>query len=166
MSGANPDSPGMDIQASIEQVAGILVREGLQFGTHCSGDSYRLIFGRDAVFVHFVSSGEHVRVAVTAPVLQHIEDDGPGACVATSRLNELNLEHRFVKWTYESGLLLATVDLLGDHLHSAELLNAVYALAALAEEVGDELEDETGGWRYDDVMACEADEEELEVEDE
>jgi hypothetical protein len=151
----------MDIQASIEQVAGILVREKLAFQTHDDGCSYRLLFGEDAVFIHFSAWHDRIRVYLTAPALQDIDPAEAGGAVVVAKLNELNRSHRFAKWLFDDGTLLAVHDLLGDDLQKSELLNAVYALASAATAVAEELADETGGIRYAEACGIE-----LEVEDE
>jgi hypothetical protein len=107
------------------------------------------------VFIHFDRWGDGVRVFVTAPALQQVDPDGAGAAVVTARLNELNRRHRFAKWLFDDGTLLAVHDLLGDHLHRDELLNAVYSLAGAAQDAADELAEDSGGLRYGDLVEVE-----------
>jgi hypothetical protein len=143
----------MDLQASIEQVAGILVRGGLHFDTHDDGDSYRLLFGQDAVFVHFDCVGDHVRVLLTSPALQELDPEDAGYAVLLNELNDLNASHRFVKWLIDDGTtLLGVHDLLGDTLQAPELLNAVYAMAGAANGAAERFADATGGRRYADAV--------------
>ena len=142
----------MDLDASIEQVAGILVREDLKFQMASDGGGYRLLFGSAAVFISFMPWREGVSITVSAPVLQDIDPSAPGAAVALNRLNELNLNHRFIKFVFDDGALMAIYDLLGDRLQAAELLNAVYVVAAAADHLDDELIDEIGGKRFEDVL--------------
>jgi len=142
----------MDVQTSIEQVAGILFREELSFQTHPEGDGYRLLFGSAAVFIAFADWQDGVAITVTSPVLQDIDPEGPGAALALNRLNELNRSHRFVKFVFDDGTLLAVCDLLGDSLQARELLNAVYVVAAAADSLDDPLLDDIGGKRYEDIL--------------
>ena len=142
----------MDIDASIEQVAGILVREDLKFQMAADGGGYRLLFGSTAVFVNFMPWREGVSITVSAPILQDIDPAAPGAAVALNRLNELNMNHRFIKFVFDDGALMAIYDLLGDRLQAAELLNAVYVVAAAADHLDDALIDEIGGKRFEDVL--------------
>ena len=142
----------MDIDASIEQVAGILVREELKFQTAPDGAGYRLLFGSTAVFINFMTWRDGVSITVSAPILQDIDPGAPGAAIALNRLNELNMNHRFIKFVFDEGALMAIYDLLGDRLQAAELLNAVYVVAAAADHLDDELIDEIGGKRFEDVM--------------
>ena len=142
----------MDIDASIEQVAGILVREDLKFQMASDGAGYRLLFGSTAVFISFTPWRDGVSITVTAPILQDIDPAAPGAAVALNRLNELNMNHRFIKFVFDDGALMAIYDLLGDRLQATELLNAVYVIAAAADHLDDELIDEIGGKRLEDVL--------------
>jgi hypothetical protein len=139
----------MDIQTSIEQVAGILVREGLSFQTHEDGDGYRLWFGDDAVFIHFDRYGDGTRVYLTSPVLQDLDPEDAGYAVLLNALNELNATHRFTKFfVHERTSLLAVQDLFGDDLRAPVLINAIYTLVAAVAEVAAEYGDATGGLRY------------------
>ncbi len=147
-----PECVPVDLEASIEQVAGILLREDLKFQTAPDGDGYRLLFGSTAVFVAFTPWRDGVAITVTAPILQEIDEESPGAALLLNRLNELNLNHRFLKFVYEEGTLVAVYDLLGDRLQAIELLNAVYIVAAAADHLDDELIDEVGGKRFEDVL--------------
>lgn len=142
----------MDLDVSIEQVAGILVREELKFQTAPDGEGYRLLFGSTAVFIAFSPWRDGVSITVSAPILQDIDPSSPGAATLLNRLNELNMNHRFLKFVYDDGALIAVYDLLGDRLQAAELLNAVYIVAAAADHLDDELIDEIGGKRFEDVL--------------
>ena len=155
----------MDVEASIEQVAGILVREGLNFQTAKDGNSYRLLFGSAAVFINFREwDGDSVVITVHSPVLQDIDPGSPGAALALNRLNELNRRHFFVKFVFTKDTLIVDYDLLGDRLQAPELLNAVYTVAAVADDLDDKLVVELGGKRYEDVMQeWESEEEEEEA---
>ena len=155
----------MDIEASIEQVAGILIREDLKFQSAPEGDGYRLLFGSTAVFIAFTPWRDGVAITVSAPILQEIDQASPGAALLLNRLNELNMDHRFLKFVYDDGALVAVYDLLGDRLQAAELLNAVYLVAAAADHLDDQLVEEIGGMRFEDVLEEIEDIEEIENED-
>jgi hypothetical protein len=143
----------MDIEASIEQVAGILVREELSFQTRGDGRGYRLLFGSGTgVLIEFDHWKNDVIVKVSSPILSQIDPDGPGAAAALNALHELNHSHCFLKFVFVEGALVVACDLLGGHLHSSQLLNAVYAVASAARRLEDELIDEVGGLTYQAVM--------------
>ena len=147
------DRSGVDMQMSIEQVAGILQRAGLTFETRADGDAYRLPFDDgDAVFVLFDDYGDGVRVYLSSPVLDEIEPSSAGEAATLNALNGLNKRFPFMKFVYDDGTLLAVHDLLGDELRGGDLLNAVHAIATAADTVASELEESTGGKRWEEVM--------------
>jgi hypothetical protein len=152
----------MEIQTSLEQAAGILLRADLHFQLHEDGRSYRLLFGRDAVFIQFRRWGDGVRVRVNSPALQELDRGDAGYAVLLNRVGELNRDHVFVKWTVDDRLLLASHDLLGDELRACELVNSVGTMARAVRRAADELADVTGGTRYQDMLVGECEE----VEDE
>lgn len=140
----------MDLDASIEQVAGILVREGFKFDTAEDKRSYRLLFGSAAVFIHFRQWQEaSVVITVSSPILLDIDAESPGAAAALNTLNDLNREHFFARFTFTGDILQADYDLLGDHLQARELSNAIYVIAAAADHLDDELLDSLGGKQYE-----------------
>lgn len=140
----------MDINASIEQVAGILLREDFKFDTAADGRSYRLLFGTAGVFIHFsVWNETGVAIKVHSPVVQDIDPESPGGAEALNLLNELNQNHLFVKFRMVGGTLIAEYDLLGDHLQASELRNALMTVASAADNLDDDLADRLGGKRFD-----------------
>ena len=141
----------MNLQASIEQVAGILHRAGFDFDTHRDGWSYRIRFDRDAVFVHVDDFNGSPRVFVSSPALSNLDPEDPGYALLLNQLNELNAQHRFAKWFITDGTLLCAHDLLGSTLQADQLLNAVMSVAGAVHNACEdrELEDVTGGDRYD-----------------
>jgi hypothetical protein len=140
----------VDLDASIEQVAGILLREEFKFDTAVDGRSYRLLFGTAGVFIHFsVWNETSVAIKVHSPVVQDIDPESPGGAEALNLLNGLNQGHIFVKFRMVGGTLIAEYDLLGDHLQAAELRNALLVVAAAADGLDDDLADRLGGKRFD-----------------
>jgi hypothetical protein len=140
----------MDIAASIEQVAGILVLEDFKFSTSDDKRSYRLLFGTAGVFIHFHPWGENsVAIKVHSPVVQDIDPESPGGAEALNLLNDLNQGHLFVKFRMVGGTLIAEYDLLGDTLQAGELRNALLTVAAAADNLDDDLADRLGGKRFD-----------------
>ena len=140
----------MDVEASIEQVTGILVREGLRYSTTEDGRTYRLLFGSAAVFIDFDTwQDDGVVITVHSPVLQDIHPESAGAAQALNLLNELNRSFFFVKFTFRDGILIARYDLLGDTLQAVELVNALYEIAGAADRLDDELAETLGGKPYE-----------------
>lgn len=143
----------MDIDTSIEQAAGIMLREELHFATSRDGRSYRLLFGSAAVFVNFDRwLEESVAIIVSSPIVQGIDPESPGGAQAFNLVNHLNATHYFVKFTFQHGILSARYDLLGDNLQAAELRNAIYAVASAANRLDDDLAEQLGGKAYETVM--------------
>ena len=136
----------MDVEASIEQVAGILVSEGLRYHVSGDGRTYRLRFDSAAVFIDFREwQDDSVVIIVQSPVLQDIYPESPGAAQALNLLNDLNRSFFFVKFTFRDGVLVARYDLLGESLQTGELVNAIYEIAGAADRLDDELADALGG---------------------
>lgn len=140
----------MDVETSIEQVAGFLVREGLKYHVSGDGRTYRLRFDSAAVFIDFREwQDDSVVIIVHSPVLQDIHPDSAGAAQALNLLNDLNRSFFFVKFTYRDGVLIARYDLLGESLQAGELVNAVYEIAGAADRLDDELSEALGGKPYE-----------------
>jgi hypothetical protein len=140
----------MDVEASIEQVTGILVREGLRYQMSEDGRTHRLLFGSAAVFIDFDAwQDDGVVITVHSPVLQDIDPESAGGAQALNLLNHLNRSFFFVKFTYRDGILIARYDLLGDTLQAGELVNALYEIAGAADRLDDELADMLGGKPYE-----------------
>ncbi len=140
----------MDVDASIEQVTGILVREGLRYQMSADGRTYRLLFGSAAVFIDFDDwQDDSVVITVHSPVLQDIDPESAGAAQALNLLNELNRSFFFVKFTFRDGILVARYDLLGTTLQAVELVNALYEIAGAADRLDDELAGLLGGKAYE-----------------
>jgi hypothetical protein len=140
----------MHVETSIEQVTGILVREGLRYHISADGQTYRLRFGSAAVYIDFNTwQDESVVITVHSPVLQDIDPESPGAAQTLNLLNDLNRSFFFVKFTFRDGILIARHDLLGDSLQAEELLNALYEIAGAADRLDYELAGVLGGKPYE-----------------
>jgi hypothetical protein len=144
----------MDVDASIEQVTGILVREDLKFQLSADGRSHRLLFGSAAVFIDFQPwQDDSVVITLHSPILQDIDPESAGAAQALNILNDLNRSFFFVKFTFLDGILIARYDLLGETLQAGELVNAIYEIAGAADRLDDELAGALGGKPYEAKLA-------------
>ena len=140
----------VDVEASIEQVTGILVREGLRYSMAEDRRTHRLLFGSAAVFIDFNDwQDDSVVITVHSPVLQDIDPESAGGAAALNLLNDLNRSFFFVKFTFRDGILIARYDLLGETLQAGELINAIYEIAGAADRLDDELSDKLGGKPYE-----------------
>ncbi len=142
----------MDRDQSIEQVAGILVREGLGFETRDDGLGYRLVFDSAAVFIGFSPWKDGTVITLSSPILQDIDPDGPGGAAALNILNDLNKNSFFTKFTFEDGTFIVEYDLLADRLQADELMNALSVVATSAEVLDDELVDQLGGKPFREIL--------------
>jgi Putative bacterial sensory transduction regulator len=140
----------VDVNASIEQIAGILLREEFNFETAGDKRSYRLLFGTAGVFIHVYPWNEaSVMIKVHSPVVQDIDPESPGGAEALNLINVLNQAHVFVKFRLHNGTLIAEYDLLGDTLQAGELRNALLTVAQASDQLDDDLADRLGGKRFD-----------------
>lgn len=142
----------MELEASIEQVAGILVREGLSFETRDDGRGYRLMFDSAAVFIGFSPWRDGTVITLSSPILQDIDPASPGAAAALNRINRLNNNSFFTKFVFDDGALIVEYDILADRLQAGELMNALSVVATSAEVLDDELVDEIGGKPFRTVL--------------
>jgi hypothetical protein len=140
----------MDVDASIEQVTGILVREGLRYQMSEDGRTYRLLFGSAAVFIDFDKwQDDSVVITVHSPVVQDIHPESAGAAQALHLLNDLNRSFFFEKFTYREGIRVARYDLSGETLQAGELVNALFEVAGAADQLDDKLAAALGGKPYE-----------------
>jgi hypothetical protein len=146
-----------DVQRVIEQVAGVLFRNGVEFDTRADGNEYRILHDSTATFVSFSEFGEHVLVSVHSPVLQEIEETEGTRRELLEVVNELNAGSRFGRFVYypELRVIALEYDLLGDDLQASELMNAVMLVSEIANARDEELKLRLGtGVRYGETRAA------------
>ncbi|HEY3763519.1 MAG TPA: YbjN domain-containing protein [Gaiellales bacterium] len=141
------------MQRVIEQVAGILHRNGVEFDTRAEGTQYRILLDSSATFVSFTDFGGRSVISLYSPILQEVDEaDQRGAILEA--LNDLNAASRFGRFVYypELRVIALEYDLLGDDLQEAELLNAVGLVAETANAQDEELKVILGtGLRYQEA---------------
>jgi hypothetical protein len=141
------------VQHVIEQVAGILHRNGVEFDTRADGSEYRILLDTSATFVSFSRLRDRTMISFYSPVLQEIEDDGRLAEIC-ELMNELNAASRFARFVYypELRVIALEYDLLGDDLHEAELMHAVNLISEVANAEDEELKIRLGtGLRFQET---------------
>ena len=129
------------MQRLIEQVAGILHRNGVEFDTRADGTQYRILLDSSATFVSFSDYGGRTR---RQPVLA---DPAGGrrrrwpSRTILEALNDLNAASRFGRFVYypELRVIALEYDLLGDDLQEAELMNAIGLVSETANAQDEEL---------------------------
>lgn len=128
------------MQQVIEQVAGILHRNGIEFDTRADGNEYRILLDSSATFVSFSRFGERTMISFYSPVLQEIDEDGRIAEIC-ELMNELNAASRFGRFVYypELRAIALEYDLLGDDMQEVELMNAVGLVSETANAQDEEL---------------------------
>jgi hypothetical protein len=128
------------MQRLIEQVAGILHRNGVEFDTRADGTQYRILLDSSATFVSFSDYGGRSVVSLYSPILQEVDEAG-GVGPILEALNDLNAASRFGRFVYypELRVIALEYDLLGDDLQEGELMNAVGLVSETANAQDEEL---------------------------
>jgi hypothetical protein len=128
------------MQRLIEQVAGILHRNGVEFDTRADGTQYRILLDSSATFVSFSDFGGRSVVSLYSPILQEVDEAG-GVGPILEALNDLNAASRFGRFVYypELRVIALEYDLLGDDLQEDELMNAVGLVSETANAQDEEL---------------------------
>jgi hypothetical protein len=141
------------MQRLIEQVAGILHRNGVEFDTRADGTQYRILLDSSATFVSFSDYGGRSVVSLYSPILQEVDEAG-GVGPILEALNDLNAASRFGRFVYypELRVIALEYDLLGDDLQEAELMNAIGLVSETANAQDEELKLVLGtGMSYQEV---------------
>ena len=140
----------MDVDASIEQVTGILVREGLRYHMSVDGRTHRLLFGSAAVFIDFNEwQDDSVVITVHSPMLQDIDPGQRGRGAGAEHAQRPQPVVLLRQVHLPRGILIARYDLLGETLQAGELVNALYEIAGAADRLDDELAEVLGGKPYE-----------------
>jgi Putative bacterial sensory transduction regulator len=139
----------MTREAIVDQVAGILVRHDIKYATRDDGEEYLARFGSAGVYIGFADVGGGTVVIVRAPIVQDLELDDAARQRLLERLNELNAGGYYARLYLHEKLVQAECDLLGEELHGAELMNALSAIARLADDLDDQLVAEFGGKTFE-----------------
>src|SRR5690348_17110059 len=87
------------MQQVIEQVAGILHRNGIEFDTRADGNEYRILRDSSATFVSFHRFGGRTMISLYSPVLQEVEE-GDRVADIWQAMNDLNASSRFGRFVY------------------------------------------------------------------
>jgi hypothetical protein len=147
------------MQRVIEQVAGILHRNGVEFDTRADGNEYRILRDSTATFVSFHRFGEATIVSLYSPVLQEVEE-GDRIAEICQAMNDLNASSRFGRFVYypELRVIALEYDLLGDELQEEELMYAVDLISNVANAQDEELKLRLGtGLRFQEAEAADDD---------
>ena len=141
------------MQKVIEQVAGVLVRNGVEFDTRADGNEYRIVVDSSATFISFSEFVGNTMISIHSPLLQEIEEPQNRAELLEV-VNDLNAQSRFGRFVYypELRVIALEYDLLGDDLQESELMNAVMLISEVANARDEELKVRLGtGRRYQEA---------------
>lgn len=139
----------MSVPTAIRQlVEGALAERGIRF-EEASGPGLTIPHGSAEVNVGFDDLAGGTVIRVSALVLDELSLAPGDECAALRALNDRNRSVRFAKFMLERGAGSITLeyDLLGDYLQPEELINAVTAVAQMADDHDDLLREELGGGR-------------------
>ena len=139
----------MSREAVVDQVAGILVRHEIKYATRDDGAEYLARFGSAGVYIGFADAGGGTVVIVRAPIVQDLELDDAARQRLLERLNELNAGSYYTRLYLHEKLVQAECDLPGEELQGAELMNALGAVARMADDLDDQLAAEFGGKTFE-----------------
>ena len=125
-----------------------LVERGIRF-EHRDDSVLRIPHGSAEVFVGIDDLAGGTVIRVSALVLDELELEPEAEATALRALNDRNRTVRFAKFTLErgAGSIMLEYDLLGDYLQPEELINAVTAVAQMADDHDELLREELGGGR-------------------
>jgi hypothetical protein len=129
-------------------VEGALIERGIRFERRADA-AIRIPHGSAEVLVDVDDLAGGTVIRVSALVLDELELAPEQESTALRALNDRNRSVRFAKFLLEqgSGCITLEYDLLGDHLQPEELINAVTAVAQMADDHDDLLREELGAGR-------------------
>ena len=139
----------MTESAAVHQlVEGALIERGIRFERR-NDAALRIPHGSAEVLVDIDDLAGGTVIRVSALVLDELELAPEEESTALRALNDRNRSVRFAKFVLEQGAGSITLeyDLLGDYLQPEELINAVTAVARMADDHDDLLRAELGGGR-------------------
>lgn len=135
--------------AAVHQlVEGALIERGIRFERR-NDAALCIPHGSAEVLVDIDDLAGGTVIRVSALVLDELELAPEEESAALRALNDRNRSVRFAKFMLERGAGSITLeyDLLGDYLQPEELINAVTAVAQMADDHDDLLRQELGGGR-------------------
>jgi hypothetical protein len=134
-----------DIHSLVE---GALIERGIRFERR-EDAVLRIPHGSAEVLIGIDDLAGGTVIRVSALVLDELELVTEDDSTALRALNDRNRTVRFAKFMLERDLGNITLeyDLLGDFLQPEELINAIAAIAGLADDHDELLRDELGGGR-------------------
>jgi hypothetical protein len=137
--------------AVIDQVGGIMTREGLVFSSNDEGDAYQLLFDSAAIYVNFAGTQDAPIVKLHSPLVMDVPPEGQRDGIL-ARLNEINMKYRYLKLYLADDIIVAHYAIPGANLDGADFSRAMRMMVSLCEMLDDSLMVQFGGNRSVDVI--------------
>lgn len=134
----------------IDQVGGIMAREGLNFDWDDNAGDHRLFFDSAMILVTVLGEDDPA-VKIHCPMLFDVDVAGNRAAVL-ARLNNLNGRYRFLKTYLHGSTVVSHYSMPAGELDAEDFATALEMVVRLSEELDDTLMIELGGRRAVDVM--------------
>src|SRR4051794_30173681 len=137
-----------EVAAVHQLVEGALIERGVRF-ERAEDSTLRVPHGSAEVRIEIDDLAGGTVIRVSALVLDEFDLGPDQESTALRALNDRNRNVRFAKFMLDQSKASITLeyDLLGDYLQPEELINAVTAVAQLADDHDDLLRDELGSGR-------------------
>lgn len=135
----------------IDQVGGIMAREGLKVIWDDETGDHRLFFDSAMILVTVEGDDDHPAVKIHCPMLFQVDAEGNRAAIL-ARLNHLNGRYRFLKTYLLGSTVVSHYSMPAKELDAEDFSRALQLMVRVSEELDDTLMLELGGRRAVDVM--------------
>jgi hypothetical protein len=134
---------GQPEYAVLEEVRLILQRRGVGY-VEAAGGTLHIQYGSAEARIGFRRAADATIVTVSSVVLDHVQVEGDTELRLLRSLNDRNRRLPFGKFflDLESGELVIEYEILGDELDEPELMTALVAVASLADDHDDLIQEE------------------------
>ncbi len=135
----------------LDQVGGILSREGLDFTLDDDEPTYRLFFDSTMIMVTVLGSEDDPIVKIHCPLLFDVDAHGSREAIL-ARLNYINGEYRFLKTYLFGTTIVLHYAMPATELSAKNFMEAFHMVTSLSEMLDDTLKMELGGDRASDLV--------------
>ena len=135
----------------IDQVGGIMAREGLSADWDEETGDHRLFFESAMILVSVMGDDDRPVVKIHSPLLFDVDYAGNRAAIL-ARLNNINGKYRFLKTYLLGSNVVSHYSMPAVNLDAEDFMRAMELMVRLSEELDDTLMIELGGRRAVDVM--------------
>ena len=135
----------------IDQVGGIMTREGLKVLWNEETGDHQLFFDSTMILVTVDGDDDAPAVKIHCPMLFDVDAVGNRAAIL-ARLNNINGHYRFLKTYLLGSHVVSSYAMPAGDLNAEDFSTALAMMVRLSEELDDTLMSEIGGRRAIDVM--------------